>query len=144
MQSVIQELLLNIILGLITIGGLFLLNVISKWVNKLKAETDKIKDERQLNLALAAIERVEVLAQNTVLAIEGVTAKKLRELVKQGNAPRSELKHLAEDAIDRIIGMLEPKYYEALEETFEDVDTYVKDVIEGTLEMFKKNGIVAN
>ncbi|WP_069997832.1 hypothetical protein [Cellulosilyticum sp. I15G10I2] len=142
MQSTVQELLLNVVLGMVTIGGLYLLNFINKWITKLKAETENLKDERQLNLALAAIERVEGLAQTTVLAIEGVTAKKLRELVKQGNAPRSELENLAEDAIDRIIGMLEPKYYKALEETFEDVDTYVKDVIESTLENFKKSGLV--
>lgn len=142
MQEVVQDLMLNIILGLITIVGVYLLNLISKWVNKLKAETDKIKDERQLNLALAAIERVEGLAQNTVLAIEGVSAKKLRELVKQGKVPRSALKDLAGDAIDKILGLLEPKYYKALEETFEDVDDYVKDLVEATLENFKKNGLV--
>jgi len=144
MQNAIQELLLNVILGMVTIGGLYLLNFINKWVIKLKTETQKIKDERELNLALAAIDRVDLLAQNTILAIEGVTAKKLRELVKQGNAPRSELMVLAEDALEQIVDMLEPKYHEALETTFGDVDTYVKDVIEATLETFKKNGIAAN
>lgn len=144
MQTAVQDLLLNVILGLITIGGLYLLNLINRVINKLKVETDNIKDEKERRLAKDAIERVDKLAGDTVLAIESRAAKEIRELVKQGKAPRDQLRILASGALHEIKDMLEPKYHVALQDTIGDVDTYVKNVIEAKLEMFKTIGTKAN
>lgn len=143
MNGALQELLLNIILGILTIIGCYIISYIDKCISKLRAEKDKIKNEDARNMATAAIDRVDSLAKETVLAIEGQTAKTLREAVKRGEAPRDELCKLAQDAVDQIIYELTPNYEAALESSVSDIDQYVARIVEAKLEELKATGVVA-
>lgn len=133
----LQEVLINILLGLITIVGLYILAFIRSYIGSMREKIQNAKDEKARQLALEAINRVEKLAETTVLALEGEVAKELREKVKQGKAARSDLNEVGRMALYNVKNMLGDEYMDALNDQMMDVDKYIKSVVEAKLQMYK-------
>lgn len=136
-MSELQEVLLNVLLGLLTIVGLYVLSLIKNVISTLREKAQEVKDANVRKLAIEAINRVEKLSEVTVLSLEGQVAKELREKVKQGIAPRSDLLEVGKEAFYEVKNMLGDQYMDALNDMMEDADTYIKSTIEAQLEKYK-------
>lgn len=130
MQDYINDLLSNFVLGIVTLMCAYSMYYIKKGIAKVKLEAQKIDNEEQRDLALAAIDRLDDVTTKTVKAIEQTTAKELREAVKSGKTSRDELIRLSQSAFDQIVNQLEPEYLAVLATTLGDMDDYIKNTIE--------------
>lgn len=130
MQNAINDILANLLLAIIMLLSAYALHFLNRGVAKLKAETQKIDNEEQRNLALMAIDRLNDVATKTVNAIEQTTARELREAVKTGSINREQLIRLSQQAFDQIVDQLEPEYLAVLATTLGDMDSYIKNTIE--------------
>lgn len=140
----LQDLLLNVVLGFLTILCTYALAWIKNSINQIKVNVQATKDKELRQLAIEAINRIDKLSEDTVMALESVIAKQLREKVKAGQAPRSALLEIGKEAFLSVKNKLGDQYIDALNDTMDDVDSYIKDVIEAKLEMYKTVGINAS
>lgn len=136
----LQEVLINILLGLITIVGLYILAFIRSYIARIKEKIQYAKDEKARQLAIEAMDRIEKLAETTVLALESESAKELREKVKQGDEPRWRLTEVGKWALYDVKNMIGDEYMDALNDQMVDVDKYIRSVIEAKLEQYKASG----
>ncbi|WP_018752658.1 hypothetical protein [Paenibacillus sanguinis] len=130
MQNTINDILANLVLGVVALLCAYSMYYLKRGVAKFKAEAQKIDNEEQRSLALAAINRLDDVATKTVQAIEQTTARELREAVKAGITSREQLIKLSQDAFDQIVDQLEPEYLAVLATTLGDMDNYIKNTIE--------------
>lgn len=141
MQEMAQDALLNLALAVLTLLSTYALYYIRKAVAKVSAETTKIKNDDQRALVQAAITRLDDVATKTVKMIEQTTAKELRRAVKNGQATKEELAGLAKQAYNEIVRTLEPEYFQALQGTLGDLDTYIRNTIEAKVLELKQSAV---
>ncbi len=132
-----NQVLLNVAVALIALAGAYATFYIKKATVKLETEAQKIKDDTQKELVVEALWRLDDVAEKTVNKIEQVTAKSIREAVKNGTKDKKELTLLAGDAYNEITTILEPEYVNLLKNTLGDFDTYLKNVIEDKVKKVK-------
>ncbi|SKC68446.1 hypothetical protein SAMN02194393_03460 [Maledivibacter halophilus] len=137
MQGTITNVLLNVVLGLVTLGGAYATLYIQRATKKVKIETQRIEEEKQRDILWTALDRLEDVAFKTVNKIEEVSAKNLRQLVKGGKIDKEKLEDLAVVAYNEIIDILEPEYLDALESTLGDAETYILNTIEEKVKKVK-------
>lgn len=133
----LQELMLNIILGIVVLASGYVLSYIKAKVAEAKLKVESIKDEKLKAILKEALGELERLTGMTVKAIEGEIAKDLREALKDGLIEKKELEALSKKAYEDIVHMLKPEYLEVLIEGTNDIDLYIKDLIEAKLEELK-------
>lgn len=130
----LQEVLLTVLLAVLSLGSLYALYYINKAKTSLQARTDAA-------LLDATIARAAALAESTVLALEGTTAKRLREAVKNGRADKSELLALGHQAVQDVLRHLGAEGEKLLQESVGDVQDFVRDLVEAQVERLKQ-GII--
>jgi replicative DNA helicase len=138
LQDVIMKVLTDILYALISLAGVYIVFLINKLIAKVKAEADKIADEKQRALVQTAIDRVNDLATKTVLMIEQTAAGTLRELVKDGKVDRAELLKLGEEAVNSIYEQLSDDTLAVLELEVNDVEKYIIDTVEAAVLRLKE------
>lgn len=120
----------QITMALISLACAYLIFYINKAKKKIAVETEKLKDERQRQLIITALNDLDDIAGKTVKEIEQTTAGALRELVKDGKADRQELLDLGEKAYKDIVTTMNPEYMALLNSTIGNMDKYIKSLIE--------------
>lgn len=133
LEQLTQELtqvLLNVLLAIISLGGVYAVFYINKAKQKLLLEAQMLADENQRQLVNQAIHRLEEVTLTTVEKLEQTTAKTLRKAVKEGVADKVQLKALARDAYAEIMYTLSPKIKEVLAAEIKDLETYTLSLIE--------------
>lgn len=133
------EVLINLSLGVLTLLGALAGLYIQKGIQKLQAETAKVKDEATRNLFYDALDRLDDVAGKTVNKIEQTTKKQLMKAVEEGTMNKEALRNLAYDAYDEIVKTLEPDYLQVVMETMGDSRTYIMNLIEEKLEEIKRS-----
>ena len=139
------QILLNVVLAVISLGGMYAVLYINKAKQKLLLEAQVITDESQRQLVNQALYRLEDVARTTVEKLEQTTAKTLRQAVKEGKADEAMLKALAKDAYEEIMYTLSPKVKDVLSAEIKDLETYTLSVIEQKVaEVKRKNTTTSN
>jgi|UPI0006B42A58 hypothetical protein len=133
MSEVLNEFIVSLAVGLVTLLSSYIIYYIRKATLKIIVETEKLDNEEQRILVQTAVERLEDVTTKTVWSIEQRTAKELRENVKTGKTSRKELKQLSEVAYQDILDQMKPEYIQVLEETLVDMEGYIKNTIEAKL-----------
>lgn len=136
-KAEVLELLVTIVIALLGLAGAYITVYISKLTKNLQ---EKTKAEVLNN----ALERLENLAVTTVTAIEQTLAEELREAVKDGKVDRSELEQLGTVAFQRVKTELGDSTIEALEGTFGDINTLIRDKIEEAVWNLKQEKEITN
>ena len=108
--------------------------IIKKGIADLRKQIEaKAGEEKKQNILKSALEQLDVLAGNTVGAIEQQVAKDLRLAVKNGVKDRQELLNLSQQAFASICEQMKPEYLAALENNITNVEDYINDVIEANV-----------
>jgi vacuolar-type H+-ATPase subunit H len=130
MEALIQKVLTDILLALITLGGAYAV----LYINKLKAKADveiaKIQDEKQRKLISDAFARCNDLVVKVVGFTEQTVAKELREMVKDGKINKEELMACGKNAVDEIYSQLSDETKALLELEVNDVYGYIMNAVE--------------
>lgn len=131
MDEMLMNVLINILLSFLTLGGAYIIYFVNKLIIYLKQKT---KSEELTN----ALNQVNKLAETTVKSIEQTAAKEIREAVKDGKVTKDELKKLSNKAFEEIIKSLSPEYLSVLENGMGNIDIYVTNLIEQKVLELKK------
>lgn len=131
MDEMLMNVLINILLSFLTLGGAYIIYFVNKLIIYLKQKT---KSEELTN----ALNQVNKLAETTVKSIEQTAAKEIREAVKDGKVTKDELKKLSNKAFEEIIKSLSPEYLNVLENGMGNIDIYVTNLIEQKVLELKK------
>lgn len=131
MDEMLMNVLINILLSFLTLGGAYIIYFVNKLIIYLKQKT---KSEELTN----ALNQVNKLAETTVKSIEQTAAKEIREAVKDGKVTKDELKKLSNKAFEEIIKSLSPEYLSVLENGMGNIDMYVTNLIEQKVLELKK------
>lgn len=132
MQAV-QELLLNLALGVVTLAGSYAVDYIKLGSAKVQAQTAKIEDEYARSVFENAVSDVASLAEVSVAAMEQTTAKALREAVKLGSADRAELLALGQQVFEEVKAAVAPEAQQVITATVGSFDEYLQKVIEAAV-----------
>lgn len=117
--------------------------IIKKTITNLQKQVeDKVANEKKQNILKSALEQLDVLAKNTVGAIEQQVAKDLRLAVKNGVKDRQELLNLSQQAFANICEQMKPEYLAALENNITNVEDYINDVIEANVLKAKSYDVI--
>ena len=126
-----QEVLVTVLLGLLSLASLYAVS----WIRRQKAA---LEARIQSEIVDRMIARAAALAESTVLAMESTVAKRLREAVKAGLADRRELEALGRQAVDDVLEHLGAEGRRILEESIGDVRDFVRDLVEAQVERLKQ------
>lgn len=137
-QSTASGVLINLVLGVITLLGAYGLYYIQKATAKAKTQIAQIKDESSRKLLTNALEDVSELASVTVGSLEQTTASTLRKAVKEGKADREELLALGKQAFNDVKAAVSPKAQKVITENLGSFDTYLQNLIEDAVRRVKQ------
>jgi hypothetical protein len=138
LQSTFNETLISIGITCITLAGAYATFYLRKLTQKLKLETERLEDDRQRELLMEALGRLDDVATKTVSAIEQTTADIIRkDLSLEDGIKKEKLKELATKAYDQITATLEPEYVKALQDSLGDFEGYVMSTVEDKVRIMK-------
>lgn len=139
MKEIATEALTQISIALISLVCTYTLFYINKANEKLKFETQKIKDESQRALFQNALDDLNDVAAKAVIKLEQTIAKDLREAVKDGSVSKEELLKLSTVAYSEILAELKPDVHKLLQDNITDIKGYIINTIESNVYLLKKN-----
>ena len=125
-----EEALVNIALALLSLLAAGATYGLTRLTGKVKAETQKIKDDGLRKQVDDAIDDVDELTTKTVGCIEQTTAKDLRQAVKDGKASRDDLIALSKQAAQEITAQIKPEVQDLITEHFGSFEDYLVKCIE--------------
>ncbi|HLO11200.1 MAG TPA: hypothetical protein VK190_02965 [Pseudoneobacillus sp.] len=133
MEQALTTALTNIGIALIGLLSAYLVILIHRAADRIKAEASAVKNEDQRKLINDAIDRVNDLASKAVAQTEQTIAADLRQAVKDGTATPEELKAIGSDVKAYVCGQLTDDVKTALSAQITDIDKYVSDTVEAAL-----------
>lgn len=129
-QQFLSQIVIDVALAGVALLAAYAINAMRKLTEKVKLETQRIKDEEQRKLLNDALDDIEILTSKTVAQIEQTTAKTLREAVKNGVRDKTELEALSIKAFDEIAEALKPESKALIEKNFGNFSKYLTKAIE--------------
>lgn len=128
----IWEGLLLTLAGALGLVIVFAIRAGRDWIiDKLGELSERLPDNPIKSIAIdTAMDIIRNIAGATVCEIEQLTAKDLRQAVKEGKTSRDELLKLGEEAYYKILSRAAPEVIEALEGAVLDTEGYIKALIE--------------
>jgi hypothetical protein len=137
LSTALNSAVTNVAIALVSALSAVAIFYINKLVEKLKTETKMIKDDQQRKLVNDAIDRLRSVSYITVSAIEQTTGSAIRKANLPAKDKTKQLKELTIRACDEIWNTLEPEYQRVLQESINDLDTYMVNVIEDSVRRVK-------
>jgi|TARA_R100000501_G_C2618826_1_gene112278 hypothetical protein len=127
----VTPILIDVIIALLGIFVAFLVGYLRKVSKDLqeKSESDTIDKW---------IERVANVAEDTVLSLEGTTAKTLKKSKLDGDSLKDALGKVKEDAIKDVLNHLPLAGKKILADAVGDLHDYVGDVVEAKVQVMKR------
>lgn len=139
LQTIFTETIVNICFALIALLGAYGTLCLKKLSDKIKAETEKLEEDKKKELIIEALYRLEDVANKTVSSLEQTTAEAIRESFEMNSEEKKEqFKKVFKDAYGQVITTLEPEYEKVLRDSLGDFETYVKNVIEDKVRVIKE------
>lgn len=130
MNQAIKDGITQVGVAMISLLAAFLMYGIQRGAQKLKSETSKINDEKERQLANAAIDKLNDVTVKTVNKIEQTTAKDLRVAVKNGTAKKEDLMVLADQAYHEILVQMGPEWMDVIYKELGDAEQYILNSVE--------------
>lgn len=125
-----MEPLLTILLAVTTITFAYISYFINKLINKVIAETEKIKMDKDRDFFVSALEELQRLINKTVTSTSETIAKELKVRIADGQIDKEELYSLAPMTVDKVLEQIKPEYKTVLEKNITDLQDHVLDMIE--------------
>lgn len=119
--------IVSALFGLLTAYVLFHINGIAT----------KLKEKTNVEIANQLIDRVTDLASTTVLSLEQTLVSDLREQIRSGVTSKEELARVGRIAVERVLGELNSNAKKVLEDTVGDLEKFVTDKVEGSVQAIK-------
>jgi len=138
-MNVLQEVLLNVLLALISLAGTYAIIYINKCKKKVMAETERINDQALEDLIKNSINQLDKLIKTTVYSIEQEIASEIRKKIESGDTSvsREDLVALKDKAYKIIKSTVNPNVVEYATEVITDVDQYILDKISEEVKILK-------
>lgn len=137
-QNVASEVLVNAVLGVITLLGAYAVYYIRVGVSMAKAKTAQIESDSTRKLLNDALADVENLAVKSVGAMEQTTAKTLRDAVKVGNGDREKLVALGKQVFVEVKASITPDAQALITKNLGSFDDYLTKCIEDAVRRVKQ------
>lgn len=100
-----------------------------------------IRDEKQQNLALNALKRIDDIAEKTVKMFDQVVVQDLKNASSDGKLTKAEIEDIQRKTSIEINALMTSDLRKALAETVGDVDAYIKALTEAKVLDLKKDFI---
>lgn len=139
-QNTATEVLVNLLLGVVTLAGAYGIYYIRLGAAKLKEQTARIRDASARKLLEDAVVDVTGLAMLSVSAAEQTTAKALREAVRNGTGNREDLLALGKQVFDEVKEAVTPEVQERITANLGSFDAYLTKCIEDAVLKVKQDG----
>lgn len=107
-------------------------------IESMKSQAEHVKDRLQREKMIEALDFLDDVTTRTVESLEQKVAGDLRKLVKEGKADRAGLMQLGEQAWISVIETMGPQWMEILEDNMQNIDGYIKNLIESKVLGLKK------
>lgn len=137
-QTMANEVLINVSLGVITLLGAYAMYYIGVGVNLAKAKTAQMNDNAARKLLNNALDDVKNLATISVGAMEQTTAKALRDAVKSGSENRGELLVLGKQVFWEVKSAISPQAQAVITKNLGSFDEYLGKCIEDAVRKVKQ------
>ncbi|MBS4783847.1 hypothetical protein, partial [Clostridium sp.] len=108
-----------------------------KLTEKVKAETDKVKDENQKLLINSAIDRANDLVTKNVVKMEQTLVKEIKEKTEDGDIKKEELQKIAESVKENVLNQLSKESQDLINLEIKDLSGYIEAQIEVALGTLK-------
>ena len=129
-QTAASEALVSVALSVVSLLAAYGVFYIRKAADKVREQTQQIKDEKLRKQLDNALNDVETLSKVTIGAIEQTTARQLREAVKDNKASREELVTLSKQAFQEIKRKVSPEAQKVITDNLGSFDDYLVNLIE--------------
>lgn len=136
-QTMANEVLVNVALGVITLLGAYAAYYIRVGINMAKARTSQIEGDSTRKLLNDALTDVENLAFKSVSATEQTMAKTLREAVRLGNSDREKLLALGRQTFLEVKAAITPDTQAIITKNLGNFDDYLTKCIEDAVRRVK-------
>ncbi|BFK81500.1 hypothetical protein I3900191A7_16450 [Clostridium baratii] len=137
-QNQLIELITIILGGLLSIATVYATIFINRAVQKAKIESSKIKDEQLQLITNNTLDKVNMLIQTNVVAMEQTVVKGIKEGIKDGKLTKKDLEAVAQEVKEKVLHQIGKDSMEILNNTLGDVNGYVESKIEFTLASLKE------
>lgn len=137
-QTMANEVLINVSLGVITLLGAYAMYYIGVGVNLAKAKMAQMNDNAARKLLNNALDDVKNLATISVGAMEQTTAKALRDAVKSGSENRGELLILGKKVFWEVKSAITPQAQAVITKNLGSFDEYLGKCIEDAVRKVKQ------
>lgn len=125
----LQNGLTSIALAVISLVGALAVAYLNVLKNKALAQLKSIDDERARSMLEDAIKRTADVVSNVVTSIEQEEKRQLIEATSDGIISQEDVNNLKQVAIDRVKGQLLPDTLQVLQDSFNDANAYISDLV---------------
>ena len=122
---------------IIACGAISVIIYTKKLTEKVKAETDKVKDENQKLLINSAIDRANELVTKNVVKMEQTLVKEIKEKTEDGDIKKEELQKIAESVKENVLNQLSKESQDLINLEIKDLSGYIEAQIEVALGTLK-------
>ncbi|MDU4480337.1 hypothetical protein, partial [Clostridium sp.] len=133
----LTELFVIIACGAISVIAGYVTLYTKKLIEKVKAETDKVKDENQKALINSAIDRANDLVTKNVVKMEQTLVKEIKEKTEDGDIKKEELQKIATSVKENVLNQLSKESQDLINLEIKDLSGYIEAQIEVALGTLK-------
>ncbi|MDI3480806.1 MAG: hypothetical protein PWQ97_461 [Tepidanaerobacteraceae bacterium] len=139
-MEVVHGYLVDLLIALLGLACSYAIYYIRRASEKLAAEAEKIRDEKQAELVKNAVARAKDLATTMVEKTEQTMASEMRQAVKDGKIDRVELQNLGIKVYEEVYSNLSDDVKQAIESEINDVYAYIQGLVESAVLRLKNGG----
>lgn len=136
-QQQIVALLQTVILGILNIGAGYIVYYFKQMAENAKYNNQKIEDEKKRELLDNAIDRVNNLIKNSVIATNETLGNSIRKDLEDGKIDKEELYALKDVVMKDVLGQITNDTKSLLSTEIKDLNAYIGNNIEVILKELK-------
>lgn len=138
LQPALITLCVTILSGAIAVVGAYVTLYLRKIMVKLQAETNKITNDVEKQLAQDSLARINDLIFQSVLATQVTIVEGLKNASEDGKLNKEDAEKIAESVKKQVLEQLTPDIVNSVKTQINDLDAYINSRIEVELTKVKK------
>lgn len=138
LQPALITLCVTILSGAIAVVGAYVTLYLRKIMVKLQAETNKITNDVEKQLAQDSLARINDLIFQSVLATQVTIVEGLKNASEDGKLNKEDAEKIAESVKKQVLEQLAPDVISSVKTQINDLDAYINSRIEVELTKVKK------
>ena len=138
LQPALITLCVTILSGAIAVVGAYVTLYLRKIMVKLQAETNKITNDVEKQLAQDSLARINELIFQSVLATQVTIVEGLKNASEDGKLNKEDAEKIAESVKKQVLEQLAPDVVSSVKTQINDLDAYINSRIEVELTKVKK------